>query len=147
MGYFDKTLSTMRASKFLPVNRTGTRGRTFTSYIKNSAMITNPNASCSHLGRTRTSQLRLVSSDGNGLTAMAPNLYRSRMIFSTKTVAVGKPPRRNIETKDPIVLTERAAERIKAILQGENAQGALGIRLGVKRRGCNGLSYTLNYAF
>lgn len=43
--------------------------------------------------------------------------------------------------------TERAADRIKTILRGENAQGALGIRLGVKRRGCNGLSYTLNYAF
>ncbi|CAJ1917869.1 unnamed protein product [Cylindrotheca closterium] len=43
--------------------------------------------------------------------------------------------------------TERAAERIKGILSGDNAAGALGIRLGVKRRGCNGLSYTLNYAF
>mmetsp|Transcript_17190 Transcript_17190/g.31774 ORF Transcript_17190/g.31774 Transcript_17190/m.31774 type:complete len:199 (-) Transcript_17190:482-1078(-) len=58
-----------------------------------------------------------------------------------------KPRRRKLETKDPIIVTERAAERIKEILQGENAQGALGIRLGVKRRGCNGLSYTLNYAF
>jgi len=46
-----------------------------------------------------------------------------------------------------ILQTERAADRIKELLQGENAQGALGIRLGVKRRGCNGLSYTLNYAF
>lgn len=43
--------------------------------------------------------------------------------------------------------TERAANRIKDILSGETAKGALGIRLGVKRRGCNGLSYTLNYAF
>lgn len=43
--------------------------------------------------------------------------------------------------------TERAAERIKEILRGDNASGALGIRLGVKRRGCNGLSYTLNYAY
>lgn len=48
---------------------------------------------------------------------------------------------------DPIVLTERAADRIKELLAGESAEGAIGIRLGVKRRGCNGLSYTLNYAF
>jgi iron-sulfur cluster assembly 1 len=43
--------------------------------------------------------------------------------------------------------TERASDRIKELLSGENAEGAIGIRLGVKRRGCNGLSYTLNYAF
>ena len=43
--------------------------------------------------------------------------------------------------------TERAADRIKELLGGESAAGAIGIRLGVKRRGCNGLSYTLNYAF
>lgn len=44
-------------------------------------------------------------------------------------------------------MTERAAERIQDLLSGPNAEGAIGIRLGVKRRGCNGLSYTLNYAF
>lgn len=43
--------------------------------------------------------------------------------------------------------TENAAARIKEILSTENAENAIGIRLGVKRRGCNGLSYTLNYAF
>lgn len=48
---------------------------------------------------------------------------------------------------DPIIVTENAADRIKELLSGESAKGALGIRLGVKRRGCNGLSYTLNYAF
>jgi len=45
--------------------------------------------------------------------------------------------------------TERAADRIKEILNTnsqENGESALGIRLGIKRRGCNGLSYTLNYA-
>jgi iron-sulfur cluster assembly protein len=50
------------------------------------------------------------------------------------------------DKKDPIILTERAAERIKELLASPNGRNALGIRLGVKRRGCNGLSYTLNYA-
>mmetsp|Transcript_30673 Transcript_30673/g.65813 ORF Transcript_30673/g.65813 Transcript_30673/m.65813 type:complete len:218 (-) Transcript_30673:162-815(-) len=73
----------------------------------------------------------------------------SRRLLSASAAALKEEPprRRSLETKDPIVLTERAADRIKKILQGENARGALGIRLGVKRRGCNGLSYTLNYAF
>ena len=45
--------------------------------------------------------------------------------------------------------TERAAERIKEILKSkeQNGETPLGIRLGTKKRGCNGLSYTLNYAF
>jgi len=51
------------------------------------------------------------------------------------------------KNKDPITVTPRAAERILDILSSPNAEGAHGIRLGVKRRGCNGLSYTLNYAF
>eukprot|EP00591_Stephanopyxis_turris_P008964 CAMPEP_0195529786 /NCGR_PEP_ID=MMETSP0794_2-20130614/32431_1 /TAXON_ID=515487 /ORGANISM="Stephanopyxis turris, Strain CCMP 815" /LENGTH=166 /DNA_ID=CAMNT_0040661145 /DNA_START=74 /DNA_END=574 /DNA_ORIENTATION=+ len=48
---------------------------------------------------------------------------------------------------DPIVVTDNAAARIKELLSSESASGSIGIRLGVKRRGCNGLSYTLNYAF
>lgn len=67
--------------------------------------------------------------------------------FST-AAAVNEPPRRRqIRDKDPIILTDSAANRIRELLSGENAKGAVGIRLGVKRRGCNGLSYTLNYAF
>jgi iron-sulfur cluster assembly 1 len=61
------------------------------------------------------------------------------------TTKKAKPKRRTtLETKDPIILTEAAANRIKELLQKES--NALGIRLGVRRRGCNGLSYTLNYA-
>ncbi|OEU09553.1 hypothetical protein FRACYDRAFT_173634 [Fragilariopsis cylindrus CCMP1102] len=73
---------------------------------------------------------------------------RSRGLSTAAAVEVEQPRRRRtLKTKDPIVVTERAAIRIKEILQGDNAQGSIGIRLGVKRRGCNGLSYTLNYAF
>lgn len=72
----------------------------------------------------------------------------ARFLSSTASIKEPKAKRRTtLETKDPIILTERAADRIKGILNGDNAVGALGIRLGVKRRGCNGLSYTLNYAF
>ncbi|KAG5176724.1 hypothetical protein JKP88DRAFT_351024 [Tribonema minus] len=38
----------------------------------------------------------------------------------------------------------RAADRIKELLEAK--PGKVGVRLGVKRRGCNGYSYTLNYA-
>lgn len=75
------------------------------------------------------------------LTRLLPRCYLSTQ------AAVNPPRRRTIEQKDPIIVTERAADRIKELLHGENAKGAIGIRLGVKRRGCNGLSYTLNYAF
>ena len=52
--------------------------------------------------------------------------------------------RRVVEDKDPITVTPRAEERLQELL--ENQPDAAGIRLGVRRRGCNGLSYTLNYA-
>ena len=66
--------------------------------------------------------------------------------------AAAKPPSRRRRTltdaeKDPILVTPRAAERIKELLESrkDNDEPVLGIRLGVRRRGCNGLSYTLNY--
>ena len=46
--------------------------------------------------------------------------------------------------KDPITVTDRAAKRIQMIMK--NSPESLGVRLGVRTRGCNGLSYTLNYA-
>jgi iron-sulfur cluster assembly accessory protein len=60
-----------------------------------------------------------------------------------------KEPRRRttLETKDPLLITPAAAVRIQELLLGDGAPDeSIGIRLGVKRRGCNGLSYTLNYA-
>src|SRR5260221_7241952 len=42
-------------------------------------------------------------------------------------------------------VTEPAAERIRALL-AKRGKPSLGIRVGVKTRGCSGLSYTLEYA-
>jgi len=51
---------------------------------------------------------------------------------------------------DPLIITPTAAARIQFLIDQHNAGGihhAVGIRLGTKKRGCNGLSYTLNYAY
>jgi len=44
----------------------------------------------------------------------------------------------------PITISERAADRIKELLSAK--EEAVGVKLGVRRRGCNGYSYTMNYA-
>lgn len=53
--------------------------------------------------------------------------------------------------RDPITVTPAAASRIYFLIsnhnQTRNADRAIGIRLGTKKRGCNGLSYTLDYAY
>jgi iron-sulfur cluster assembly protein len=42
-------------------------------------------------------------------------------------------------------ITDAAAERVKALLAGRGKPSA-GIRIGVRTKGCSGLSYTLEYA-
>ncbi|KAL7478644.1 hypothetical protein ACHAW6_004403 [Cyclotella cf. meneghiniana] len=53
--------------------------------------------------------------------------------------------------RDPITVTPAAASRIHHLIsqhnQTRNDDLAIGIRLGTKKRGCNGLSYTLDYAY
>jgi len=44
-----------------------------------------------------------------------------------------------------IKLTERAAERIRAIMAGKGA-GTAGLRIGVKKGGCAGMEYTIEWA-
>jgi iron-sulfur cluster assembly protein len=44
-----------------------------------------------------------------------------------------------------MTLTERAAERVKALLAARG-KPSLGIRIGIRTKGCSGLSYTLEYA-
>lgn len=45
----------------------------------------------------------------------------------------------------PIRLTDRAAERVRELIE-KSDKPILGLRIGVKTRGCSGLSYFMEYA-
>ncbi|KAF0682785.1 Aste57867_25084 [Aphanomyces stellatus] len=79
---------------------------------------------------------------------MMMNLRRAA--FSTaaavETVAAAAPKRTRVRREIPaaIKLTDAAAQRIAELLSKQ--PDAVGIHLGVRTRGCSGLSYTMNYA-
>ncbi|XP_034475497.1 iron-sulfur cluster assembly 1 homolog, mitochondrial isoform X2 [Drosophila innubila] len=52
--------------------------------------------------------------------------------------------RKLIATRAALTLTPAAVQRIKSLLQDK--PGVIGLKVGVRQRGCNGLSYTLDYA-
>lgn len=52
--------------------------------------------------------------------------------------------RRLIPTRAALVLTQSAVVKVKELL-ARNPE-AIGLKVGVRQRGCNGLSYTLDYA-
>jgi iron-sulfur cluster assembly protein len=47
--------------------------------------------------------------------------------------------------KQAMTVTDAAAEHIQALL-GSRGKPSIGVRVGVRARGCSGLSYTLEYA-
>jgi iron-sulfur cluster assembly protein len=48
--------------------------------------------------------------------------------------------------KAPISLTEAAAARVRRLMDKAGDDAVLGLRVGVKSKGCNGLSYFVEYA-
>ncbi|XP_050303670.1 iron-sulfur cluster assembly 1 homolog, mitochondrial [Anthonomus grandis grandis] len=47
-------------------------------------------------------------------------------------------------TRQALLITPAAVNRIKELLREKNEY--VGLKIGVRQRGCNGLSYTLDYA-
>ncbi|XP_059470746.1 iron-sulfur cluster assembly 1 homolog, mitochondrial [Neocloeon triangulifer] len=66
----------------------------------------------------------------------------TRMV-GTATVRAVK-GRKLVPQRAALVLTQSAVNKLKEIL--ESKKEFIGVRVGVKQRGCNGLSYTLDYA-
>ena len=74
---------------------------------------------------------------------------------NTKSNPTLKKKRKPIKKRNPLIITPTAASRIQFLIdqhnnnKSDNDDGgpAVGIQLGTKKRGCNGLSYTLNYAY
>ncbi|KAK3919834.1 Iron-sulfur cluster assembly 1-like protein, mitochondrial [Frankliniella fusca] len=52
--------------------------------------------------------------------------------------------RKLLPTRAALVLTQSAVSKVKSIL--ESKPEYVGLKVGVRQRGCNGLSYTLDYA-
>ena len=50
-----------------------------------------------------------------------------------------------MERPKAMTLTDAAAERVKALM-ARGDEGVVGLRVGVKARGCSGMSYTVEYA-
>ncbi|MCY4607511.1 MAG: iron-sulfur cluster assembly accessory protein [bacterium] len=46
--------------------------------------------------------------------------------------------------KDLLTLTDRAAERVKALMRLN--EKAIGLKVGIKMAGCSGFTYTMDYA-
>jgi iron-sulfur cluster assembly protein len=47
--------------------------------------------------------------------------------------------------KSPLQITDRAKDQIKALLS-QREKPCMGVRIGTRTKGCNGLSYTLEFA-
>jgi len=73
------------------------------------------------------------------ITSAAPNEE------AVAASAAAKPRRAPRPRPQAITLTATAVERVRALLE-KRGKPSVGIRIGVRTKGCSGLSYTIEYA-
>jgi iron-sulfur cluster assembly accessory protein len=105
----------------------------------------------SNLGRQR------YMSSGSNYFSTAATMPQTNDQPASSTASSSSTKKRSKRTRrslDPLIITPSAAARIHFLISQHNLNNpagpegpAIGIRLGTKKRGCNGLSYTLNYAY
>jgi len=71
-------------------------------------------------------------------------MWPTRLLWASASVRPLKSAR--FRGKQAISLTEAAAARVRELLE-QRGDGPAGIRIGVVKRGCNGMSYTMNYEY
>jgi iron-sulfur cluster assembly accessory protein len=77
-----------------------------------------------HAAARTQSTVNAANAKTNIVEGAAPNIAKSRRLA-------------------PIAVTAKAADRVKELIDGK--EGVVGVHLTVKRRGCNGYSYVMNY--
>ena len=78
-----------------------------------------------------------------------PFCYPARFRSVTSGIQQSQMLARHLSTRlrerpPPIKLTDKAADRIKELMSSKT--DAAGVRISVRRRGCNGYTYTMNYS-
>ena len=81
--------------------------------------------------------IRIIMNSYINYYKICPMTHNFRFLSS-----VIKPKR--ILDKSPIIITSTAASRINDLILLQNPV-PLGMRIEIRKRGCNGLSYTMNY--
>jgi iron-sulfur cluster assembly accessory protein len=52
------------------------------------------------------------------------------------------------QTKEPIIITEKAKDRIRYLLNQKNeSEEVIGLRILIKQKGCSGFKYSIEYAY